>query len=103
MGLQILLCVLAAGGLVLLCWSVAGWILGGSQLPLNVHCVVSGDAPELEQLTHRMHWLQSSGILTLELVILDDGLTQDGRRRAEMLCRRYAWVVLTPRTQCPET
>lgn len=92
---ELLLGFLAAAGLILLIWCAAGAILrgpGASELEAVYRC--RGDAPALEQTVRRLVWLAESGLWAGSVRIVDCGLTQDARRRAEKLAARYGYIRL---------
>jgi len=92
--MMVIFSLLAAAGLVLVVWCLAGRLL----LPAHgvlVCCRVRGDAPELEQTVRSLSWLVESGLLRATLCIADCGLTPEARARAEALAarRRYIEIV----------
>ncbi len=91
---QVLFSALAAAGLVLVVWCLAGRLLLPARGVL-VCCRVRGDAPELEQTMRSLSWLVESGLLRATLRIVDCGLTPEARARAEVLSarRRYIEIV----------
>ena len=55
-----------------------------------------GDAPELEQLLRGIRWLREGGTLVADVLLIDCGLTDEARRRAELLERSDAARICTP-------
>ncbi len=91
---QVLFSALAAAGLALVVWCLAGRLLLPAQ-GVVVCCRARGDAPELEQTMRSLTWLVESGLLRASLRIVDCGLTPEARARAELLAarRRYIEIV----------
>ena len=55
---------------------------------------VKGTAPDLEYRVRLCLLLQKLGLLSPRLVLADCGLTQDAKRRAELLCRNCPGIDL---------
>lgn len=96
-GWEVAAALLTAVGLASLGWLAVGWLVspGRPERDVKVYVVLraAGDGEELEQAARRLRWLES-GSGGLSIVIADDGLTEVGRRRAELLFRRWPGVIL---------
>jgi hypothetical protein len=94
--MEIVLGALCAWGVIMLLWTLIGVLLLplGRELPLTVVVRCQGDAPWLEHCLRALVWLRDSGILWWQVVILDQGLTQEGRDRAARLARDQSQVIL---------
>lgn len=96
--MEIIVGVLAAWGLLMLVWTLAGVLL----LPLNrnpdtaltVVLQGRGDARWLERQLRGLVWLRDSGLLWWDILILDLGLEQDALLSAQRLAERLDNVVL---------
>ena len=93
--MEILLATLAAFGActVLTCFALcllAPFCARG----MTVVWHVCGAAPDLEYRVRLCLFLQKLGLLSPSLVLADRGLTQDARRRAELLCRQCPGIDL---------
>lgn len=49
---------------------------------------VSGPAPQLENTLRGLLWLQSSGRLKTRIVVVDEGMDEDTRQTACLLCEK---------------
>lgn len=87
--MEIVVGILAAWGLIMLLWTLAGAVL----LPLGRHkdmkltALVRGrrEAPELERYVKGLLWLRDMGIVWWDVVILADHLDEEARERADGL------------------
>ena len=87
------LSILAAAGLGLLFWCLAGWSVlpfGGQDLQMIL--TVRGDAENLEQQLRALAWLQSSGLIRANLTLRDGGLSEAGRRLVQNLRNTYDFI-----------
>ena len=83
--MEILLAILACGGVILLLMALWGLLLRGQDGETLLLLRLSGDAPDLERRVRRAGWLRSLGFGELQAVLLDCGLSPEARRRAERL------------------
>ncbi len=84
-------CILAAAGLLLFVWCLAGaFLLPARGFTLQLR--VSGSAEELEQSVRSAAWLIGSGLLRAPLEIVGSGLTDEALSRCERLARRYPYI-----------
>ena len=91
--IQILACFLIAAGVLLCLWCLVGWLLlpfGGDDLQLVLKA--RDDADRLERQLRACAWLQSSGLLRGELLVLDCGLREEGHRLVEKLAAKYDFI-----------
>ncbi len=101
--LNILLCTLAAAGLILL-----GWALGAALLlPIKSReafmvLTAAGDGSHLEQQCRAFLLLRSAGLLRRPLIIVDNGLTPEGQTIASALKNTYTDICLCTPAQLPE-
>ena len=82
----VLVVALGAGGVLLFCWCILGWLL----LPaFGEHaCFLlryEGDAPTMEQDFRTYQWMQGSGILRGRLLVIDDGMSDEAMQRLVLL------------------
>ncbi len=105
--LQIIVAALAAFGL-----GMAGWLLFGRLVtpvgacggtPVTAVIRARGDGEGLEQTVDGLLWLSRSVWPAMRIVLLDDGLTAAGRRRALQLTQRSPWVCCCPPDTMTET
>lgn len=96
--MEILLGALAAWGLLMLVWTVAGILLlplgrnPDSTLTVVIRCI--GEARWLERQLRGILWLRDSGILWWNVVILNMGMSQDALDRAVRLTENQGQVWL---------
>ena len=96
------LALLAAAGLL-----AVGWLLLGALVaPVGrgrVCAVVpaSGDGAHLEQDLAGLRWLEKGGMARFTVVIVDCGLTEQGRRRAQLLAGRDSGTILCAADDLP--
>ena len=81
---------LEAAGIAAVLWVVSDWVLR----PVNRHRLpvwvpLTGDAAGLEELLHRLEGL--------DVVLLDEGLSAAGRRRAEKAASERPHITLKKR------
>ncbi len=89
---QILLCALAAGGILLALWVLVGALL----LPFSLRhsCMViwvSDNCDRLEQQVRAFAWLMDSGFLRSRLLLVAS--SEEEFQLAEAVCRRYPWAM----------
>ena len=67
----------------------------------KLYCVltVNGDASELEQTVKGLLWLYESGKLGAHFIILDDGMSEQTRRVADLISKNDKRVDLYTATQ----
>lgn len=82
---EIIVCALAAAGILLVVWSLTAALL----LPAQAECLIlaaRGGADDLEQRVRCYRFLCESGLLNARLLVVDCGLSASGRARAVRLC-----------------
>lgn len=96
--MEIIVGVLAAWGLLMLVWTLAGVLLlplsRNPDTALTVVLQGRGDARWLERQLRGLVWLRDSGLLWWDVLILDLGLEQDALCNAQRLAERLDNVVL---------
>lgn len=85
---QILWCVLAACGVLLLFWCAAGRLLLPQLRRAWTVLAVRGDAETLEQTVRAWQWQRGGGLAGQGLLLLDCGLDAAGLSLAQALCAR---------------
>lgn len=96
--MEILVGALAAWGLLMLIWTIAGILLlplgrqRDSALTVVLRC--SGEAAWLERQVRGLLWLRDTGILWWNLLILDVDMSEDARQRACHLARQDSQIHL---------
>ncbi len=94
--LEIVICTLCAGGVLLLVWLLIGaFLLPIQDRELWIVLPAKQDAARLEQQVHACRYLQQTGFLHAELVVADCGMSPEGRARADALQQ------VTQLTICP--
>ena len=63
-----------------------------TRLTMVIHA--SGTGKNLEQTVGGLLWLRNSGKVKFELVLRDEGLTEEGRRLATLLARKDGAITL---------
>ena len=77
-GLELLLSLLAAFGLVCLVWLGAGWLTLPLRCPPRIVLEAHGHGEELEQAVRGLLWLRRTGLWRGTVVIRDEGLYEEG-------------------------
>lgn len=62
---------------------------------------VSGSAPGLENTLRGLLWLQSSGRVHMSIVIVDEGMDNDTRQTAQLLCCERNNIILLNAREAP--
>lgn len=93
--IEVFVALLAVWGMVSLGWLVLGRLVM-PQEPEEWLSVLParGDGETLEQSVRGLIWLRCAGVATGTIVILDQGLSPEGERLAQALCRKEPGVVL---------
>ena len=98
--LEVILSLLAVVGLLSLSWLLLGHILTPAGNGETVSLVPGqGDGEDLEQAVRGLLWLRGGGLLTGSVVIVDCGLSPEGRALAAALCVREPGVEVWPLSQ----
>lgn len=96
--MEILVGALAAWGLLMVIWTVAGILLlplgrrEDSALTVVVRC--SKDATWMERQIRGLLWLRDSGILWWNILILDVDMSEEARDRADRLVSHESQIHL---------
>lgn len=80
---------LAAMGLLALCWLALGRLLLPIPLSLTVSLTGNGDGKGLEQGVKALHWLRRTGLWRGEIHIVDGGMSPQGLAVARCLVEDY--------------
>ena len=80
---------LAAFGLLALCWLLLGRLLLPIPLNLTVSLTGHGDGEGLEQGVRALHWLRRTGLWRGKIVIRDGGMSPQGLAVARRLVEDY--------------
>ena len=80
---------LAAFGLLALCWLLLGRLLLPIPLNLTVSLTGHGDGEGLEQGVRALHWLRRTGLWRGDIRIVDGGLSPRGLAVARQLVEDY--------------
>lgn len=80
---------LAAFGLLALCWLLLGRLLLPVPLDLTVSLTGHGDGEGLEQGVRALHWLRRTGLWRGDIRIVDGGLSPRGLVVARQLVEDY--------------
>lgn len=98
--LEILLSLLAVAGLLgigWLCFARALRPMGGRHAVTLLS--TQGEGEELEQALTGLFWLRGAGFTVGQVVIVDRGLTHQGRALAQVLAEQEPGVYLCPREE----
>lgn len=80
-----------------------GWLLFGRLVTpvktgkdVRLYCLLRarGDAENLQQTVKSLQWMDSTRVLRARIMIVDDGLSEEGRKMAETLIRQKPELVL---------
>ena len=88
---------LASRVLLYLGWLVLGRILtpeGTLRLPVTIQVFCHGEGEGMEETLRALLWLRDRGLGGCRILLVDEGLTERGRRVAKLLCRRWHQVEL---------
>ena len=99
---KIISCTLAAAGLLLFLWCLAGAFL----LPAHgftLRCRACGDGEGLEQRIRGAAWLFDTGLIRGSPEIADCGLSPVGLDRARWLARSRRYIEIVPEESCGGT
>ncbi len=94
---EIVVALLAAGGLLLLCWLLFGRMLipaGGAGAPVYAVIPASGGGEGLEHTVSGLIWLREGGMARFTIVVADCGLSEGGIAAVEALRRREPGLIL---------
>lgn len=95
--LEVALALLAAVGLMSVGWFLFGrWLLPMGTDRAGTLAVVNarGDGGELEQIIHSLLWLRRCDLWRGQVVVVDRGLDEEGRKLARLLCANSDELVL---------
>lgn len=96
---EVAVALLAAGGLLTVCWLLFGRMLipaGGAGGPVYAVIPASGGGEALEYTVGGLLWLRSGGLGRFTIVVADCGLDEDGMAAAEALSRREPGLIFCP-------
>ena len=99
--LEILMALLAAMGAVSVGWLLfAHWLLPAGGGEENVTVVPGrGDGVRLDRTIQSLLFLRRNGLYRGSIVILDDGLDEQGRAMARLLCANGVGLLLCSREE----
>ncbi|MEG0876300.1 MAG: hypothetical protein RSD32_06020 [Oscillospiraceae bacterium] len=96
--LQITLAFLLSLSIILLLWSIKGFLLrpiiGSGDARVTVTLSADGDAKRLEHLISGLLWLEKNGTLPSGVIIVDCGLTAEALDRARLLEKKHPQLSL---------
>lgn len=99
---QVICCTLATAGVILFAWCLVGtFLLPVAGADLTTQYRVQGEATELEQTVRGFTWLRETGVIDMQLQIVDCGLTEAARRRAALLAQQHDYIQLTKEVREP--
>ena len=102
MVLQVILCALAAGGVLLIVWCVIGRMLLPVSRSLVSVYVLRDDAQELEQTVRAFEWLCESGLMAGTLAVIDCAQDEALSTLAAEVCERSRCARLCGRQELTE-
>ena len=104
---DIVIAVVVCGAVAAVIWSLKGLLLTPVRRRENadVFAVIRAkdDAQGLEQAVKGLVWLKDSGKAELGLIIADDGMNFEARRRAQLLAEKSGAVVCAAERICEVT
>ena len=93
MVVESLLCALATAGILLFVWCLVGALLFPvGQEAVLVYCI-AGEAKHLESYLRWIGWLCQSGLLRVEIMLVDCGLSDEAKKRASYLAEQDSRVI----------
>ena len=84
---DLILCLLAACGVLMVLWCLTGWALFPCRGRHDTLIYLSGEAPAMEQTVRAQRWLRKSGLSRGRVILVDCGMTRQAAARAQRLCR----------------
>lgn len=98
--LQLLLCALAAAGLVMLFWLALGALLLPVRLKNGYLLIpVEENAERLEQRLRGCAWLIESGLVSVTVILADSQQNEQTTALAKRLCENRPWAIWLPAGQ----
>ncbi len=83
---EIILCALAAAGLITVCWCVLGALIVPARSEAVLYLVSAACGPEELRRRIRAHmWLREAGLLRDRLYLVDDGTSAEAMQAAQQL------------------
>ena len=83
---QVISIFLQAAGVLLLLWPLVGWlVLGRDRGGMAVFTCLPGQLGSVEPFLRCCMWLRGTGMLRMPVLLVDCGLTDEGRRAAALL------------------
>lgn len=98
---EIIVSLLAAGGLLAVCWLMFGHMLvpvGNGGTPVYAVIPALGGGEELEHAVSGLLWLRSGDLARFTIVVADFGLDESGLAVAQALLRREPDLIYCPLT-----
>lgn len=96
---EVAIALLAAGGLLTLCWLLFGRLVapvGNEGAPVYAVVPASGSGEGLEYTVSGLLWLRGGDLMRVTIVVVDDGLDEVGRAVVETLRRREPGLIFCP-------
>ena len=91
--MEIIYGILIVGGVFMILWCLMGLLLSpvcGDHL--SIHYRASNEAADMEQCVRGFIWLRETGLLKVDLTIIDVGLNEDARYRASALEQKHLFI-----------
>lgn len=93
---RILISTLAAAAIILLLWSLRGFMLMplklGKRTSLTVTLRITGPEPRLEETLDGIIWLRQNGTLPAEIILEDAGMDEETRETAELAAKSFGGI-----------
>lgn len=87
---EVILCALAAAGLLTVCWCLLGALIVPAASDAAVYLVSARTGSgELRRRVRAHMWLQDAGLLRARLYLVDDGTSPEATRTARHLAREF--------------
>ncbi len=93
--MTLLLVFFASAGLLLLGWGLLGLLLRPVFCENMITAyAIDGDAEQLEQRVRSFAWLRDGRNSGGQLVLVDCGLSEQGRMKVSCLQKQYPWLMI---------
>jgi hypothetical protein len=97
---EVMVALLAAGGLLTICWLLFGRLLipvgNDDRAPVYAVIPASGSGDGLEYAVDGLLWLRGADLMCISIVVVDDGLNECGIAAAQALQRREPGLIFCP-------
>lgn len=101
---QLFLAFFATIGLICLLWFLFGQLLcpASWQKPLYAVIPIEGDLADLESTIRHLLWLKNSHLAGFHIILLDLGVSDEGKKQLSLLLSQEPTLILTTADQLPQ-